>query len=323
MSKTQQQYRNEFLNMNKAAQEEQIKASNQIYDSQKKQATDVYNGQIVETEESYDDLFRENEVQRIINERRIAENMANLGLTDSGLNRTQQTAVQLSYANQKGKLNTERQKAVDSLRSKLSSAITEIENNRISSEAGIKNTFEQNANTYAQDMYKADVEAETKRIESANKALESYYSSLAKMQTQNSYIIKANGALLSREYEGTLASNGVGVYADPEKPGYLLYVDSKSGKQTSLPKGINPYVGGDKVHKDLLDKNGKYDESKAFKNGYQPNNINGKKLKAVKGSDGKNLEYPMNGNTQSVWSYDNGKTLWVWDGLDNRYHQLT
>ncbi len=47
----------------------------------------------------YRAVYDENAVNQYINERRIAENMANLGLTDSGLNRTQQTAVNLSRGN--------------------------------------------------------------------------------------------------------------------------------------------------------------------------------------------------------------------------------
>ena len=47
----------------------------------------------------YRSIYDENAVRQYIGERRVAENMANMGLTDSGLNRTQQTALQVSRGN--------------------------------------------------------------------------------------------------------------------------------------------------------------------------------------------------------------------------------
>ena len=97
-------YKKELEKLYAASQAEDIAASDKRYETEKKLTTDQYNRQINETENSYEDLYRENAVQKLINEREVAENMANLGLTDSGLNRTQQTAVQLSYANNKNKI---------------------------------------------------------------------------------------------------------------------------------------------------------------------------------------------------------------------------
>ncbi len=55
--------------------------------------------QISELGDKYRTLYDENAVRQYVGERRVAENMANLGLTDSGLNRTQQTALQVSRGN--------------------------------------------------------------------------------------------------------------------------------------------------------------------------------------------------------------------------------
>ena len=86
---------------NKSKLDEQLKTSDSNFEAQKSQDTSTINKEIDDTKSSYDDLYQENAVQKIVNEREISENMANLGLTDSGLDRTQQTAVQLSYANTK------------------------------------------------------------------------------------------------------------------------------------------------------------------------------------------------------------------------------
>ena len=87
---------NEYKKLGTAQRDADIASSDKVYDTQKLQTQNTYNRQIDETSKAYEDLYDENAVQRLINEQEIAENMANLGLTDSGLNRTQQTAVQLS-----------------------------------------------------------------------------------------------------------------------------------------------------------------------------------------------------------------------------------
>lgn len=77
---------------------------------------------------------------------------------------------------------------------------------------------------------------------------------------------------------------------------------SIDGKTVTLPKGTNPYTRT--VNADT--KNG------TFSNGYQPNNVGGKKL-----SDSGMQDY-MNGVLQTVWKTKNGD-LYIWDGLQNKY----
>lgn len=319
--KTQQERREEYLKDHNAEKQSQINTSNQIYNSQKQQVQDTYNTQIADAEESYEDLYRENEVQRLVNQRQLNESMANLGLTNSGLNRTQQTAVQLSYANQKGEISREKQKALDTLSSALASAITDIENNRAAAQASIEDTYARNADTYAQNMYSTDVQAETQRLkdqlEAENEKIRlqnekdkldyEYNLKMAEAARQSSYIIKTDGALLSRNYKGTLQDNGVSVYEDPDKPGNWIYIDSNSGKRTSLPKNVNPYKGY--VHADA--------QYGTFSNGYQPDNLGKtsrgtiRKLTAVKNDKNQTEKMTINNNSQTIWQY--GGAYYVWD----------
>lgn len=130
---------------------------------------------IKETEQSYNDLFDQNNVQRIINERRIAENMANMGLTDSGLNRTQMTANQLSYANQQNKLTAARQKAVDDLARVMNSQLASLEAERASKEASIRTADYDNNYSQAVSMYKADQKAYADAISNQQKSAQDSY----------------------------------------------------------------------------------------------------------------------------------------------------
>ena len=74
------------------------------------------------------------------------------------------------------------------------------------------------------------------------------------------------------------------------------------GKTFSFAKGVNPYTGS--TNPDV--KNG------TFKNGYQPNNINGEKLTKTGITD------VINGVTQNVWKTPDGRK-WIWDGTRNEY----
>ena len=296
--------------------------SNANYDKQKETVSTTYNTQIDETKSGYEDIYRENAVQKLVNERKIAENMANSGLTDSGLNRTQQTAAQLSYSNSKVKIDTERQKALDTLSNQLAAEIANIEINKSAAAAEIDSKYAQLAESAAQEQYNTDLEAETARIkaelEAQTERTKAYYSALSKTTSsaqeeteKASYIIKTNGGLLSRNFTGTLSENGVNCYQNSD--GSWTYVDNNSGKKTTLAAGVNPYKGGE-PHEDLLT-NGVYDASKACSNGYQPNNINGKKLTIF---DEKCIT--VNGNTQSVWK--TGGKYYAWDGAKNAYFEV-
>ena len=80
---------------------------------------------------------------------------------------------------------------------------------------------------------------------------------------------------------------------------YVFYID---GKERTYAPGVNPYTG-------TKNSDTKYG---TFSNGYQPNNIKGKKLSKSGITD------VVNGVTQNVWKTPDGK-LWIWDGTKNQY----
>ena len=298
-------YKKELEKLYAASQAEDIAASDKKYETEKKLTTDQYNRQINETENSYEDLYRENAVQKLINELEIAENMANLGLTDSGLNRTQQTAVQLSYANNKNKIDTTRQKAVDQLTYSLADAISKLDTAKTEAAAGIKSNYASAIASGAQEMYNNAVEQERKYREAQLQAqLEAQKQALEyqAQQKANNYILQTSGGLLRRDFQGSLKDNNVDVIYNTD--GTTTYIDNNSGKKTTLSSNINPYTGT--INKDTA--NG------VFSNGYQPNNVNGVKLVSS------GAKANINGNEQTVWKA-NGK-YYLWSGKDNKYIQL-
>ena len=141
--------------------------------------TDSYNTQIDDTKDSYEDAFRNNEVQVKLNERYLERKAAEMGLTDSGMNRTQMTANQLSYANQKGELTTQRQKAVDTLAAAMKARIAEVDidrSNRIAQvESTLNNNLAQMDTDYASSVRQQAVDTYNTQIKAEQEAATARY----------------------------------------------------------------------------------------------------------------------------------------------------
>ena len=313
---------NEYKKLGTAQRDADIAASDKVYDTQRQQTQNTYNRQIDETSKAYEDLYDENAVQRLINEREVAENMANLGLTDSGLNRTQQTAVQLSYANSKNKIDVTRQKAIDTLTASLADAISKIDTDKLSAAENIRSSYDNSWRSSAQSTYATELEEETKRQKQAYdyslnmyKEQQAAYEKQLQAQKEASYIIPVSGSTLRRDFSGSLKDNGVSVVYDTSNTDSAkwttTYVDKNSGKKTVLPYNVNPYTGT--VNPDTA--NGVWD------NGYQPDNIKNEKLKAAKDTDGNKATAIVNGREQTIFKCSSG--YYLWHGAENKYYRLT
>lgn len=279
-----------------AQAEEEKKKYNQIYDKQIEQINLNSDANIKNLNSTYDDQQRAIEVQKLVNERKVAESMANLGLTDSGLDRTQQTAVQLSAANARYQLDRQKQAAIDSYNLDRSNQIAQIEQNRLATDIEIDNNYRQ--------------------LEESNK--KAHAEALAKAQEEASYVIGKNSYTLNRgNVNGSLTNSNVGVVYGDDK---TTYTDYTSGESRTFARTANPYTGTD--NKKAVEK---YD---AFDNGYQPKGVEGvgafdttNKGYVIKAGD----YYWMDDNSrQNVFKITkNGKsTYWVWDGGSNEYFQV-
>ena len=137
--------------------QKQIDAVNKTHDSQASTVKTQYDKAVNDTKIGYESNYERNAVQKLINEKAIAEKNANLGLTDSGLNRTQQTAVQLSYANQKGDIDLAKQNALDTLSTNLATTLSNIEQSRIVNIAEIEASYDAQAQSNAVSRYNSTI----------------------------------------------------------------------------------------------------------------------------------------------------------------------
>ena len=137
---------------NKKSLQTQKDTINQAADASNQLLQDTFDMGVADTQRNYAEQFDANAVQRMINERQIAESMANAGLTNSGMNASQMTANQLSYGNQNAKLRREQQSAIDTLAATLRQGrlANELQRNQQLAEADIN--YNNAANEYASGM---------------------------------------------------------------------------------------------------------------------------------------------------------------------------
>lgn len=130
MAKTQAEYIEE---QNRAAQaetekrwkqrEEQdaayIAANNSAVDQSTAAALKPYETRMEQLPEEYRKQYDYNAVEELVRQKQVAETMANLGLTDSGLNRTQQTAIAVSRGNADAAARLSQQEKTQELQDKM------------------------------------------------------------------------------------------------------------------------------------------------------------------------------------------------------------
>ena len=83
----------------KKSDDEVIQQINAAIDRATASSTNPYKTQMEQLPSQYQSLFDANAVQELVGRRQVQEAMANMGLTDSGLNRTQQTALSVQRGN--------------------------------------------------------------------------------------------------------------------------------------------------------------------------------------------------------------------------------
>ena len=199
-------------------------------------------GKTAETEAyaDYENIVNTLNVQKLINERKLAESMGNAGSTDSGLNRTQRTAIQLSHSNAVSKEQITRQKTVDSIADWVRNKSTEVQLELKQNESSIKNALETNlaqidadfdaaATEWAGEQRKADIAAENARIQA--------------QQARTNAIISARNSILNTITKGELSEAQIGAYLSNHLAAYPEDKDWVNSIASNADDYVDPYYG--------------------------------------------------------------------------------
>lgn len=293
------------------------------YDSQINNTQAVYDKKIADEKIAYDSEYQKNAVQKLINEKKIAETNANLGLTDSGLNRTQQTAAQLSYANQKGKIDLARQSALDNLTLAMTDAITSLQNEKASGIRDIENKWKSYSEKQAQNTYNTQLSLYAGQLSDwgdryvdAVKAEADAAAEVQKAQISASVENSNNASVQKIYWFRGVADNG-----------NYLYYNTDTGKNEEVPAYMNPYTSNDNritYRAEYNDKDIGFFQLADGTTGYQPRGLKseGGKFSRLE-VGGKPVQFDLygNGKYNSIWYSPSGH-YWIWDDLSNSYKNM-
>lgn len=124
------------------ADDKLIQQTNAAIDKAAEASVKPYQTQLDELPALYDKLYDANAVQELVNRRQVQETMANMGLTDSGLNRTQQTAIALQRGNADAQVRLSQQQKTQELQDRIDQLLGNSAAQKIQQEADIRNATE-------------------------------------------------------------------------------------------------------------------------------------------------------------------------------------
>ena len=229
----------------------------EIFDTQRDQVNKQAESDTQKVGSQYKGLYDEAALQQLVNERNLKQRQASLGLTDSGLTASQQTAIQVSRGNADAKISAQKQAAIDSITLQLEQYLAQIEQNRADSFAKIdyelNNANTTLYNTLMSDAYsnqakldaanaQAAATIEAARIAAAEKAAAKNESNFENYYTKAKYLLENSGEGAAKSYIASLnidddaafslmMSLGIESYIDetpktpytPTKKDYMLY----------------------------------------------------------------------------------------------------
>lgn len=184
---------------NTATTNKYIADINSIVDTATQNSVNKVQGEIDKLPTQYQSAFDANAIQQKINERQVAERMANMGLTNSGLNRTQQTAINIQRANADAALRQQVNSATTSLKQQIADLYASGESQKAENAAKERYNLEQkNQAVYDTGMAelrsmssayeKARIDADAKAREASIKALQEKQERYEKWALENGVV---------------------------------------------------------------------------------------------------------------------------------------
>lgn len=163
------------------ARDEQINKINEAYDAAIKPQIDYTQSEIDALPQKYQALYDANAVQELVSRKNVEEAMANMGLTDSGLNRTQQTAISVMRGNSDNAVRLQQQEAARQLEQRLAEIIANATSQKQQTSANIiaqaaadalnnRTSLWNTALSNASSLYNTDYQAELERKRLAEQA---------------------------------------------------------------------------------------------------------------------------------------------------------
>lgn len=142
---------------NQSATEHYLEQMGQSFDRVAAELRRGTEQQLKQLPQDYQYAYDKNAIQQLANERQLSERMSQLGMTDSGLNRTQQTAINLQRSNADQAVTQQKNAQINALRSALAEKLAQNQQSRLNTEAQARyDLANRNQDLYAALMQNAD-----------------------------------------------------------------------------------------------------------------------------------------------------------------------
>lgn len=152
MAKANQQYE-EIKKKTDAATKKYTDTVNAAYGAATDAAKQYTENQIAAIPQQHQKAYEAADIDRLAGEYQVAETMANMGLTDSGLSRSQMTALNVAQQNANSAIRQQETRAKQNLRDQLASYLAEIEQEKAQTAAQAAYDAETRNVSTLQDLY--------------------------------------------------------------------------------------------------------------------------------------------------------------------------
>lgn len=199
---------NQAAAASQAATDQYLADIDEIYKENARQLEQAYNQQKAQLPQDYQYAYDKNAIQQAINEREVAGRMEQLGLTDSGLNRTQQAAINVQRSNADQAVTQQQNAQLNALSSALAEQLSQNRANQTAGAAQARydlasrnqdlyNSYMSNADSMAasiaSNLYSADQQRAAAEAQAAAEQQQAWYDYLTEAQKAQSQ----NGGALS------------------------------------------------------------------------------------------------------------------------------
>ena len=143
-----------------AATDQYLSDMNAVYEQAARDLKRAADQQKKQLPQDYQYAYDKNAIQQAVNERQVADRMARMGLADSGLNRTQQTAINLQRSNADQAVAMQKNAQLGALQAALLEQLSQNRQSRLSAENQARyNLAQRNQELYTNLMNNADSKA--------------------------------------------------------------------------------------------------------------------------------------------------------------------
>lgn len=176
----------DYVDQTTKSVEEYLKKLNQAAEETNKAATSKLQTEIDGAQSKFQPQYDANAVQELISRRQVQETMANMGLTDSGLNRTQQTAIALQRGNADSATRRQQSDYINQLQLAIEEAYANMQQEKLQREAAARYQLSQDINNNWTSLYNAakqnEAAEEAARIQAEYEAKTAREQALAKLK---------------------------------------------------------------------------------------------------------------------------------------------